>query len=237
MPDGAKGKGDSRGRPRIASQVFSLQSIITSILLPRSQLPPNGQRQRLLLRISGQDDDSERRRRRGVSADRRKDLTMMRIAGLSHPRVFYTLLAPCTWPHVDPIAGQSVFLELTVRVRCPEELQRTNSNASRTRWRGDTCPSIFTSCTLKSIFFLMLDTQSVKQSRWPSTLDSCILISCKLKLWNYFANFSFQWLIDNRWRSCLNSFVPFQAVLLILRNNNSSLEGMLVLKKRLQTKT
>lgn len=39
-------------------------------------MPPIEQRQRLLLRISGQDNDPERRRRRGVSADRRKDLTI-----------------------------------------------------------------------------------------------------------------------------------------------------------------
>lgn len=50
------------------------------ILIPRRDMPPIEQRQRLLLRISGQDNDPKRRRRRGVSADRRKNLTMMNIS-------------------------------------------------------------------------------------------------------------------------------------------------------------
>lgn len=62
------------------------------ILIPRRHMPPIEQRPRLLLRISRQDNDSERRRRRGVSADRRKDLTMTNIAGFSP---FVYLYYPC----------------------------------------------------------------------------------------------------------------------------------------------
>lgn len=70
-----------------------------------SDVPTIGQHHRLLLRISGQDDDPKRRRRRGVSADRRKDLTMTISQGvhvhtlsLSPSSCFYPLCPPSLPP-------------------------------------------------------------------------------------------------------------------------------------------
>jgi len=77
-------------------------------------VPPLERRPRLLLRISGQDHDPKRRRRRGVSADRRKELTMTNIAGFL-PLIYYffttlvydTLDLGC-WPQL------AILLDLTI---------------------------------------------------------------------------------------------------------------------------
>lgn len=93
----------SRGSPSF-SLCISKISHCQIILIPRRPVPPIKQHPRLLLRISGQDNDSERRRRRGVSADRRKDLTMTNIAGFSP---FVYLYHPCIYDTLDSVVGHS----------------------------------------------------------------------------------------------------------------------------------
>lgn len=94
--------------------------------LPCRHVPPIEQRQRLLLRISGQDDDPERRRRRGVFVDRRKDLTMTKSQGSRLSFIFANLLPLMYMTHLTldcwPINS---FSELTV-YRCLEQTVADN---------------------------------------------------------------------------------------------------------------
>lgn len=127
-------------------------------------MPAIKRHHRLLLRISRQDDDPECRRRRGVSADRRKDLTMTNVAGFS-PLV-YLLSFPL---YMTPPPRQTIvcwsaggFRELTVQyIRCLENTCRAG-NQQRLRSEVSSKRNVSVAQSIFSIIFsTQLDAQSV----------------------------------------------------------------------------